>query len=165
MKIRNLLLMSFLCCAVLLCMTGCFKNIKRKSNNIKDINKFYFSYSTSNYIYGSVSYDIALENEKYILTIKLDNVAPEDAVKIEINNTILENVLVILNKYQVKNWNGFNKSDSNVLDGNSFNMSITEKDETHISAHGYMMWPENYREVKQELDELFKNILDENKEN
>jgi len=165
MKIRNLLLMSFLCYAVLLCMTGCFKNIKRKSNNIKDINKFYFSYSTSNYIYGSVSYDIALENEKYILTIKLDNVAPEDAVKIEINNTILENVLVILNKYQVKNWNGFNKSDSNVLDGNSFNMSITEKDETHISAHGYMMWPENYREVKQELDELFKNILDENKEN
>ena len=165
MKIRNLLLMSFLCCAVLLCMTGCFKNIKRKSNNIKDINKFYFSYSTSNYIYGSVSYDIALENEKYILTIKLDNVAPEDADKIEINNTILENVLAILNKYQVKNWNGFNKSDSNVLDGNSFNMSITEKDETHISAHGYMMWPENYREVKQELDELFKNILDENKEN
>ncbi|MBP3799453.1 MAG: hypothetical protein ILA19_00590, partial [Bacilli bacterium] len=113
----------------------------------------------------SVSYDIALENEKYILTIKLDNVAPEDADKIEINNTILENVLAILNKYQVKNWNGFNKSDSNVLDGNSFNMSITEKDETHISAHGYMMWPENYREVKQELDELFKNILDENKEN
>ena len=44
-------------------------------------------------------------------------------------------------------------------------MTITEKDETHISAHGYMMWPENYREVKQELDELFKNILDENKEN
>ena len=165
MKIRNLLLMSFLCCIILLCMTGCFKNIKRKSNNIKDIKKFYFSYSTGNYIYGSVSYDISFENEKYILTIKLDNVAPEDAVKIEINNTILENVLAILNKYHVKEWNGFNKSDQNVLDGNSFNMTITEKDETHISAHGYMMWPENYREVKQELDELFKNILDENKEN
>ena len=150
---------------ILLCMTGCFKNIKRKSNNIKDIKKLSFSYSTGNYIYGSVSYDISFENGKYILTIKLDNVAPEDAVELEINNTIIENVLAILNKYQVKEWNGFNKSDQNVLDGNSFNMTITEKDETHISAHGYMKWPENYREVKQELDELFKNILDENKEN
>ena len=146
-------------------MTGCFKNIKRKSNNIKDIKKLSFSYSTGNYIYGSVSYDISFENGKYILTIKLDNVAPEDAVELEINNTIIENVLAILNKYQVKEWNGFNKSDQNVLDGNSFNMTITEKDETHISAHGYMKWTENYREVKQELDELFKNILDENKEN
>ena len=52
-----------------------------------------------------------------------------------------------------------------VLDGNSFSMSITEKDDTNTSAHGYMMWPDNYHKVKEELDKLFKNILEENKEN
>ena len=147
-------------------ITGCFWNTKSKPKKvIKNIKNFHFSYSTGDYIYGSVSYNIEYENNKYILSIKQDNVAPEDAYKIEIDEIIINKVLNILNKYNVKNWNGFNKSDMDVLDGNSFSMSITEKDDTNISAHGYMMWPDNYHEVKKELNELFKNILEENKEN
>lgn len=151
---------------VLIFTTGCFWNVKHKPKKIiKDIKNFHFSYSTGNYIYGSVSYEIMIEDEKYILAIKPDGVEEEKATKIEIDEMTVENVLNILNKYNVKNWNGFNKSDIDVLDGNSFSMSLTEKDGANTSAHGYMMWPDNYHKVKEELDKLFKNILDENKEN
>ena len=151
---------------ILLSTTGCFWTVKYKPKKIiKDIKKFHFSYSTGNYIYGSVSYEIKIEDEKYILAIKPDGVEEEKATKIDIDDVTIENVLNILNKYNVKGWNGFNKSDMDVLDGNSFSMSITEKDDTNTSAHGYMMWHDNYHKVKEELDKLFKNILEENKEN
>ena len=162
MKYKFLLLVLI----VLTFATGCFWNIKNKPKKlVKNIKNFHFSYSTGNYIYGSVSYDIEYENNKYILSIKQDNVAPEDAYKVEIDEMIINKVLNILNKYNVKSWNGFNKSDMDVLDGNSFSTSFTEKDGTNTYASGYMMWPDNYHEVKKELNELFKNILEENKGN
>ena len=162
MKYKYLILVTL----ILIFTTGCFWTVKYKTKrDIKDIKSFHFSYSTGNYIYGSVSYEIKVEDEEYILSIKPDGVEEEKSTKIEIDEMAVKNVLNILNKYNVKSWNGFDKSDMDVLDGNSFSMSLTEKDGTNTSAHGYMMWPDNYHEVRDELDELFKNILEEKKEN
>ena len=55
--------------------------------------------------------------------------------------------------------NGFNKSDRYVLDGNSFSLSISMNNDEYVSASGYMKWPKNYKEVKEELITFFSTII------
>ena len=56
---------------------------------------------------------------------------------------------------RISSWNGFSKSDHNVLDGNSFSLYLRMKDDNTVEASGYMRWPKNYEEVKGELISLF----------
>ena len=70
----------------------------------------------------------------------------------------LERIEKVLKDNHVEKWNGFNKNDKNVLDGDSFSMSITTREGEEIDAHGYMKWPTNYGEVKTELDKIFEDI-------
>ena len=158
MKTKYLLLVLIILGGISL-STGCV--FSKKNTFIKDIKRFNFYYSTGNYIYGNISYAIELKDGKYILKIKPDGKSEEEATIIKIDDQVIEGLINILNKYNVKSWNGFKKSDPNVLDGNSFSMSITEKDDSNISASGYMMWPNNYHEVKDELNTLFNNIYKE----
>lgn len=159
MKTKYLLL-ALIIIGVVSFSTGCV--FSKKNTLIKDIKRFYFSYSTGNYIYGSVNYTVEFKEGKYTLSIKPDGKSEEEATVIEIDDQVIEGLLSILNKYNVKSWNGFKKSDPDVLDGGSFSISITEKDDSYTNASGYMMWPDNYHEVKEELNNLFNNIYKEN---
>ena len=78
--------------------------------------------------------------------------------KKEITKKEVKKIENILKKYEVYKWDGFNKSDQNVLDGNSFDISIILKNKETIRAYGYMKYPNNYREVKNELDNIFMEI-------
>lgn len=134
--------------------------IKRKKIEItKDSIKYmHFSYSTGNMMYSNVSYDIDYEDNKYIVTIKPSEISNEDAKIIEIDENIMQKVADILNKYKVSNWDKFHKSDRNVLDGNSFSFNLKTKDDKTIDASGYMKWPANYRNVREELNSLFQSL-------
>lgn len=132
-------------------------------NNLKmvevgEFKYFKFSYSTGYAINSSVSYSIKLE-DKYYATIKLDGVSEEDAVIVEVDDNTIDKIINILKKYHVERWNGFNKSNKYVLDGNSFNFYVRMKNDDSISASGYMKWPKNYRNVKEELDSIFTELI------
>ena len=135
---------------------------KRKIELTKDNIKYiHFSYSTGNMIYSNVQYKIEYKDYKYIATIKPNGISEEEAKKIEIDENTIEKVINVLNKYKIYHWNNFNKSDKHVLDGNSFSFSLTTKDNKTIDASGYMMWPSNYRNVRDELDEIFNELYKE----
>lgn len=136
---------------------------KKKPIEINEIKYMHFGYSTGTMINAYVNYDIDYENNNYYATIKPNEVAEEDKLKIKISTETVDKVLKVIKKYEVQKWDGFNKSDQNVLDGNSFSISIGLTNNESISAHGYMEWPENYREVKEELNNIFMNIYNENK--
>lgn len=123
-----------------------------------NINHIHFSYSTGNMMYANVSYDIDLEKEGYVATIKPNGVSDEAAKKVNLDKKTMEDLVDILNKYNITSWNGFKKSDKNVLDGNSFSFSIGTKDEKWIEASGYMMWPKNYSEVKGVFDSMIGDL-------
>ena len=89
-----------------------------------NINHIHFSYSTGNMMYANVSYDIDLEKEGYVATIKPNGVSDEAAKKVNLDKKTIEKLVNELNKYNITSWNGFKKSDKNVLDGNSFSLSI-----------------------------------------
>ena len=137
-------------------LTGC---IKRKVK-IEDLKSFHYSYSVGYYMYANVSYDITKDNDtnEYIAKIKDAGMPEENAREYKLKESKINEFVDMLNNTTIYKWNGFNKSDKNVMDGNSFSISINWGNYRNISAHGYMVWPSNYGEVRGALDEFFGEI-------
>lgn len=129
----------------------------KKEIEIIDIKYMYLGYSTGTMINSNVRYDLELKDGKYIAEIKPNNISEEDKLTVEIKKEDVQKIKDILKKYHVGRWNGFNKSDQNVLDGDSFSFGVRFIDDTSINASGYMMWPVNYGEVEKALDDIFMN--------
>ena len=134
---------------------------KKKSVEINEIKHMHFSYSTGTMINSYVTYELTFKDGKYIAKIKPNGISTEETQEKEITKKQVKQIENILKKYEVNKWNGFDKSDPNVLDGNSFHISISFKDGLNISASGYMKYPKNYREATSELDNIFMKMYTE----
>ena len=139
----------------------------REDNKIKDIISFRLSYSNGYMANSSIIYEYYYDKEmnKYMVSVKPHLVADEDKVIVEAPSDFSDKIKNILIKYEVSKWNGFNKSNQNVLDGDDFSLSVRMQDNQNISAHGYMSWPKNYREVISEYDSLFMEIYNQKTSN
>lgn len=157
MKIKYILISFFIVLGII--STGCTSSKKIKS--IKNIKNFSFSYSNGYAMYAYTNYELKYKNNTYTVSIKPNGISDDEKYDVNIDSSFAKKVEDVLNKYNVVRWNGFNKSDQNVLDGDSFSMNIKYNDNDHVSANGYMMWPENYTNVKSELDNLFMEIYKE----
>lgn len=135
-------------------------NVKVKSP-IKDTKSFHFSYSVGNYTNASYSYDVELENGKYFAIYKADGVSEEDAFKKEISKDTVLELEKILNEYKIYKWDGFNKSDEDVLDGYSFSLNYWNQNKEDIHASGYMMYPNNYREFRSAIINFYNVLFEE----
>lgn len=135
-----------------------FGDREKKINNIHDIKKFHFSYTVGYHNEASIEYEVEC-NDKCSLKYKGEGITSENASIYEFDKDKLKELESILNKYKVGRWNGFNKSDHNVLDGNSFSLSIKMNNDESVSASGYMKWPKHYKEVKEELVTFFRTII------
>ena len=130
----------------------------KKIVQITELKDFHFGYSTSMMMNAYVSYDIKYDFNEYTATIKPDMVAQEDSVTIKVSHKEVLEILEVLKIYDVSKWDGFNESDKDVLDGNSFTLSVGFMNSERISASGYMKYPKNYIDVKKELDEIFMKM-------
>ena len=136
-----------------------FSPVLKENKPIDDIKYFYYGTTEGMAMYDGVRYAIDYEDGKYIATIQKNGQSEEDAKKVEISKSKVKKLEDILNKYEVGKWDGFKKYDKNVLDGSSFSLSIGFfGDKESISASGYMEWPENYREVRGELESFFEKL-------
>ena len=70
--------------------------------------------------------------------------------------SIMDSIKEILQKYDVIKWDGFNKTESDIFDGHSFNIDVVFTDGTEIKAYGNNAFPENYNDVFAELNDLTK---------
>ena len=109
---------------------------------------------------ASVSYEINLIDGKYMLKVKPTDISEEETQEFELSKDKIQEIINKLNEYHVSRWNGFNKSDKYVLDGNSFSLNIRMKNNNTIEASGYMMWPNNYYEVKTYLDTTLGSLYE-----
>ncbi len=124
---------------------------------LKTLDLFY----TNGYAYqADVSYKINCD-EECTLIVKPYLKSEEESITVNINNEDIKKIEEILKKYEVGKWNGFSKTDPNVLDGDSFHFYVTFKDGKSISASGYMMYPTNYGSVEKELEEIFESLIGE----
>ena len=125
---------------------------------IKNIKSFTFFYTTGYAMNADVRYEVEC-TEKCIAKIKLNGIEEEKAIKKEMSNKEVKELEEIIDKYNINSWDGFNKTNNNVLDGDSFSLNITFKDNSNVSASGYMKWPTNYGEFLKDIDELFEKLI------
>ncbi len=62
-------------------------------------------------------------------------------------------VAEILSGLGIEKWNGFSGSDPNILDGESFSLTIILSDGRTVEARGCNSYPKNYKEFFECLDE------------
>lgn len=130
---------------------------KKETKELGKITNFRLFYTQGYSINSDISYEIEC-SDKCLALIKPYGISNEDKKILEINDEFLSKIEEIIKKYNVLKWDGFNKSDRDVLDGDSFSFSAKFDDGTTISASGYMMYPDNYRQVRDELDSLFDSL-------
>ena len=128
---------------------------------ISDITYLEFRYSVGNWCDARVSYQLQLEDQVYTVSIKQKGISEENADVFVVEKEFVKEIENVLNEYHVEKWNGFNKSDLNVLDGNVFDLYLKNSNNENLSAQGYMKWPKNYNEVKNELDQIFMGLYRE----
>ena len=126
---------------------------------VTEIKSFRFSYQVGNYMNGSVAYELKLEADgSYTAKIKPNTVAEEEAKEYKVGKEFADELAAFLREHKVSRWNGFNRSDRRVLDGNGFSFSLWTTEDKNISASGYMRWPRGYSEVKAGIEELFAKL-------
>ena len=137
------------------------KNLYKDKTKIENTKSLTFRYTVGNYINADIVYELYLINNSYIATYKIAGIPKENQLKKEVSKETVTKIENILKKYKVYKWNGFNKSDNNVLDGNSFSFSYTNTNKKYISASGYMKYPKNYRNFKNDINSLYEELFKE----
>ena len=138
----------------ILSLFGCGKTAKE----IKDIKYFSFNYSVGYYANANWSYVLELKDGAWAAEVKPNGVAPEDAEKYTVGEDFVRSLEDFLKEKKVGAWDGFDKADKYVLDGDSFSLYIRMTDDQSVSASGYMEWPEGYKEVQGGIDALFRAL-------
>lgn len=132
-------------------------DIFKKDIKIENIKKLDFHITQNMSIYGDIDYNLKCD-DKCVVKIKPCDTAEEKAQEVELSQEQVKEIEDLLNMYHVGKWDGFNKADKNILDGRSFSISISLQDGTLISAHGYMKYPKNYKEVSSGLERLIGSL-------
>lgn len=156
MKIKYIVLIGIILLLVLGVLFILVHN-KKVKEKIESISSFSFFYTNGYAINSDIRYEIDCKKE-CIAIIKQYGKDEDEKVEAKIDDETLNKIVEVLNRFDVLKWDRFSKSDKNVLDGDSFSMHFTYNDGKRVSANGYMVWPANYRNVRDELDNIFKEV-------
>ncbi len=128
---------------------------KGKRERIEGITSFSFSHG--DFWNGELDYGLVKQDNLVLLTEKC--MGCQDSFEIEktVDKKYLGEIAKIINKYEVAKWDGFDESDD-VTDGEGFSLKVTFGDGKAIEAHGYMKFPLNYHQVRDEFDDLFEKL-------
>ena len=145
-----------------LIMSGCKKKIV-----IENTKYFRYSYSVGVYVNGNSSFEIEKLDDKYMAYYKPVGMSEEKRMEKEVTTDYVLGLEKILNDHTIYKWNGFNKADKYVLDGNDFHLTYKKDDDITITASGYMKYPDGYRGFESDIgnyfEELFKEELEKQK--
>lgn len=143
--------------AALFCLLILLPSFRDKK--IENIKHLYFTYTSGYAMYSYATYTLDC-NEECILTVKPIGVPDEEKQTVEIPKEKVKQIETVLNKNHVSRWNGFNKNDKYVLDGDSFSFNLDYNEKDKVEAHGYMKWPNNYSIVKSYLVTEFDKYIE-----
>ena len=124
---------------------------------VYQINKLEYRYTSGYGMNEDVSYKIDCEDD-CILIIKEYGKDEKDAITKKLTDGDMDRFENIINKYHILSWKGFSKSDKNVLDGDSFSFHLRYNDDEKLSASGYMMYPNHYKDFKDKFENYVTDI-------
>lgn len=156
---NKILIISLLIFILIVLVVGLILLIQK---NIENSEKYNIEIDSFSYYYGSyhggyIQYGIYTEDDKAYMSAYGYNSLNVNFKK-EIDKSVLNNISKIVAKNKIYKWNGFSKSDDDVLDGYSFTLIIKYVDGKEIRAYGYMEYPSNYNQWHKEITEYLKEI-------
>jgi len=123
----------------------------------------------------SYSHSGSMVDEIYSYEIKSDESSPTGFTVIfnlrcgyEVYSTsadagLIQAVVDLIEECELHKWNGFNETDSMVMDGSGFSLKIAYVDGTEVYAHGSNSFPANYGESADKIDMLFEAYMEANR--
>lgn len=116
-------------------------------------------YSYGSFNGGYYDYKLTDENGKAHFVAQGGN-GVELNIDKEVDPSVLEKLAEIINDYGIYRWDGFNKSDDDILDGFSFSLEVIYDDGKSIHANGYMKYPQNFDVCDSALTEVFVSLCE-----
>jgi len=123
----------------------------------------------------SYSHSGSMVDEIYSYEIKSDESSPTgytgifslhcgyEVYSIFADAELVQAVIDLIEECELHKWNGFNETDSMVMDGSGFSLKIAYVDGTEVYAHGSNSFPANYGESADKIDMLFEAYMEANR--
>ena len=124
--------------------------------NTSGITSFSYSYIGS---IGGGSYTYSVNAaETGAATLTVEHMEHRDYGELtgELPDGFLTELYRIYKECHIAAWNGFNKYNPHVCDGDGFSLSIGFVDKKSVSAHGSNSFPRGYRNFCEQMEALFK---------
>ena len=98
------------------------------------------------------------KNDEYILTVEGFKNEKINVIK-KLEKKDMEELSNIIDDNNIKDWDGYDKSDKNVYDGYGFTLEVKYKSGEALSAHGYMKYPKDYDEGHEKLEKYLLKLI------
>lgn len=127
---------------------------------VDEVDYFKFKYTAGYSKDTSIIYAAECnQDDVCVATVKLRGVAEEHAPKVDVDRAFMRKIRDIIEENEVNKWNGFDKTNSRSIKGDAFSIDIRMANNRKIFARGYMKWPKNYSAVREQFDQLFKDLV------
>ena len=144
-------------------MEEAWDNNAYKNNEAIDVSSLsdlYFSYGPTDIYHGDNAYSLRLGDTPNEIIVGYKESGNEEAEEKIVDEGFLTKLIEIIEKNGVNRWDGFNGSDSYILDGSAFGLEISTKDGKNLSAHGHMTYPDGFFDFNKEIIELFATVFE-----
>ena len=109
------------------------------------------------YRYGEIRYDsysIFLDEDGYHISVN-------DEEPQSMDEETVQKLMDVIEAYNVSSWDGFDKTNENVLDGEGFSLEIGFTDGTSVKALGDNAFPDQYADAMGEMWDILTHITEE----
>ena len=118
----------------------------------QDVKSFFFATNGSSMAH-CVSYDFSRAS----MTLVWE--APNVTRSAKVTPAQYARLCALCDELGLKSWDGFSGTNSGVLDGDGFSVSVEFADGGRVHASGYMRFPRGYRMAKDALFSFFEGVL------
>ena len=154
---KKILIILILPLAFLLC--GCFGNNENDGDiSYNDTRQFQFKVASMG---GEYNYEIVkVDDDNYTVTMKTMGPPGYKEETKNIDRNKIKELEDILKKYEISKWNGFDRDIKDLMDGLGFRLYYKCGDK-EITARGYGVFPDGYKDFSKELYPYFDTIFEE----
>ena len=125
---------------------------------IKGVEHFNFWFTCGYFCDADTVYELCKNGDGFTASIKPVGKPISEKREYAVDSAFALKLEDLLANNGVSKWNGFEKSNKRVLDGDSFALRFTNESGKKLQANGYMKWPKNYIAVKEGIEELFGTL-------
>ena len=131
--------------------------ICEEDRELAPLRELMFRYRTGS---ADVRFELGMKDDAYFASVRLEDESADEAVTVPVGEEVADEINELLGTYDVMRWDGFHESERGVLDGDRFSLSVFFGDGNGISADGYNNFPDNFDEVCEGLEEIFRRVRD-----